>query len=170
MATVSTSSTQITNRDASPRVMSPGRITRGSMLCSCGTLEATAADDIGSKYKLASIPSNAVVKQVLLSCDSLGTAGAVDIGIYQTTDNGGAVVDADFFASAQVLTSALANLDVTFEANGANASYDKAMVEKPLWQAMGLTADSKRDYDVVATVTAANISAGTISLQVLYAI
>lgn len=170
MATVSTSSTQISNRDAIPRVISPGRITRGSLVVSCGTLETTAADDIGSKYKLCSIPSNAVVKQVLLSCDSLGTAGAVDIGIYQTTDNGGAVVDADFFASAQSLTSALANSDVTFEANGAGASYDKSMVEKPLWLAMGLTADPKRDYDVVATVTTATISAGTLSLQVSYVI
>lgn len=170
MATVSVSSTQITNRDASPRVMSNARITRGSLLCSCGTVETSAADDIGSKYKLAQIPSNACVKQLLLSCDSLGTAGAADIGIYQTTDNGGAVVDQDFFASAQALTSALANSDVTFEANGADASYDKSMVEKPLWQALGLTADPKRDYDVVATLTAATVSAGTVSLQVTYAI
>lgn len=166
MATVSVSSTQITNRDASPRVMNNARLTKGAMQIACGTLEATAADDIGSKYKLCSIPSNARVAQVLLSCDSLGTAGAVDLGIYQTTDNGGAVVDADHFASAQVLTTALKNSDVTHE----SGVYGVEDIEKPLWEALGLSADPKRDYDVVATVTAANISAGTISLQVIYCI
>lgn len=170
MATVSISSTVITNRDASPRVISNSRISKGMVVSTCGTVEATAANDIGSKYILCSVPSNARIQQVLLSCDSLGTAGAANIGIYQTTDNGGAVVDADFFASAQVLTSALANLDVTFEALGANASYDKAEIEMPLWQVLGLTADSKRDYDIVATLSAANVDAGTVSLQVTYVI
>lgn len=166
MATVSVSSTQITNRDASPRVMSQARISKGSLLSSCGTLETTAADSIGSKYKLAQIPSNARVAQVLLSCDSLGTAGAADIGIYQTTDNGGAVVDADHFASAQALTSALKNSDVTHE----SGVYGVEDIEKPLWEALGLSADSKRDYDVVLTLTTATIDAGTVSLQVIYAI
>lgn len=166
MATVSVSSTQITNRDATPRVLSNARISKGAMQCSCGTLETTAADSIGSKYKLAQIPSNARVAQVLLSCDSLGTAGAADIGIYQTTDNGGAVVDADHFGSAVVLTSALKNSDVTFE----SGVYGVEDIEKPLWEALGLTADSKRDYDVVLTLTAATIDAGTVSLQVNYVI
>jgi len=167
MATVSVSSTIITNRDASPRVLNSSRISKGALLSCAATLETTAADDIGSKYKFAAIPSNARISAVLLSCDSLGTAGAADIGIYQTTENGGAVVDADFFASAQVLTSALANLDVTFEANAAGG-FDKSKLEMPLWQALGLTADPKRDYDVVATLTAATVSAGTLSLQVNY--
>ena len=166
MATVSVSSTQITNRDASPKVLNNARLSRGSMLISCGTLETSAADDIGSKYKLCSIPSNARVARVLLSCDSLGTAGAADIGIYQTTENGGAVVDADHFASAQVLTSALANSDVTHE----SGVYGVEDIEKPLWEALGLSSDPRRDYDVVATLTAATVSAGTVSLQVIYTI
>lgn len=169
MATVSISSTLITNRDASPRVISNSRISKGMLCCAAGTLETTAADDIGSKYKLVSIPSNARVQSVILACDSMGTAGAADIGIYQTTDNGGAVVDVDFFASAQSLTTLLPNTDVTFEANAAGG-YDKAKIEMPLWQALGLTADSKRDYDVVATLTTAIISEGTLSLQVNYVI
>lgn len=166
MATVSISSTQITNRDASPRVINNSRISKGAMQSSCGTLEATAANDIGSKYKMCQIPSNARISQVLLSCDSLGTTGAADIGIYQTTDNGGLVVDADHFASAVVLTSALKNSDVTYE----SGVYDIDDVEKPLWEALGLSADSRRDYDLVLTLTAANVSAGTISLQVSYVI
>lgn len=168
MATVTVSSTQITNRDASPRVKSNSRISRGALLCSMGVCATTAADDIGSKYKLCSVPSNARVLALLLSCTSLGTAGAADIGLYRTTDDGGAVVDADFFASAVALTSALSNSDVTTEANGANASIGKDDMEKPLWEILGLSADPRIDYDVVATVTTATVDAGNIALQVMY--
>ena len=166
MATVSVSSTVITNRDASPRVLSNARISKGAMQIACGTLESSSADDIGSKYKFCSIPSNARVAQVLLSCDSSGTTGAIDIGIYQTTENGGAVVDADHFASAQVVTTALKNSDVTHE----SGVYGVEDIEKPLWEALGLTADPKRDYDVVGTATQAILTAGTLSLQVVYVI
>ena len=167
MATVSVSSTQITNRDAVPRVLSNARISRGAMQVSCGYCESSAADDIGSKYKLCSIPSNARVHSVLLSCDSTGTAGAADIGIYQTTENGGAVVDADFFKAAQSLATALKNSDVTF---GNTGGYGVEEGEMPLWQALGLTSDPKRDYDVVATVTTATVSAASIFCQVAYVI
>lgn len=170
MATVSVSSTQITNRDASPKVLSNARISRGALLSSMGVCATTAADDIGSKYILCSIPSNARVAQVLISNSSLGTAGAANVGIYQTTENGSAVVDADFFASAVALTSAQSNVDITTEANGANASIGKEDMEKPLWEALGLTSDPRRDYDVVATLSTATVDAGHIALQVNYVI
>lgn len=166
MATVSVSSTQITNRDAIPRVLNNARLSKGTMLCSAATVEASAGDNIGSKYKMCQIPSNARVHSVLLSCDDLGSTGLADIGIYQTTENGGAVVDADHFASAQALTTALKNSDVTHK----SGVYGVEDIEKPLWEALGLSADSKRDYDVVLTLTEAAELAGTISLQVAYVI
>jgi hypothetical protein len=107
------------------------------------------------------------VSRVLLSCDAITTC-AGDVGVYQTTDNGGAAVDVDFFASAQSLAAALANSDVTHEADAADAGagYGLADVEKQLWQALGLTADPCRDYDVAVTLTAAAGSAGTVGLKV----
>jgi hypothetical protein len=167
MAVVSLSSTQITNRDASTRVLNNSRISRGSMLVSCGFVETSAADSIGSKYKLCSVPSNARIHSVLLSCDALGGTSAGDIGIYQTTDNGGAVVDADFFSAAKTLVSVLKNADVTFDNTG---GLDRAEGEKPLWEALGLSADSKRDYDIVITITTATTDAGSVFLQAAYAI
>lgn len=166
MATVSVYSTAITNRDASPKVLNNARISKGAMQMAVGTVETNNADDIGSKYYFCSVPSNARVAQVLLSCDSSGTTGAIDIGIYQTTANGSAVVDADHFASAQVLTSALKNSDVTFE----SGVYGVEDIEKPLWLALGLSADSKRDYDIVGTATQAILTGGTVTLQVVYVI
>jgi len=133
-----------------------------------GVVETSAADDIGSKYVMCSVPSNARMSQLLLSSDDLGSVGAVNIGLYQTTANGGAEVDADFFASAQVLTTAISNTDVLGEAVGANASLDVSEREMPIWQAIGLTADSKIDYDIVLTVSQATELAGSVALEAIY--
>lgn len=163
---VDTLSAQLTNRDAVPRVLEDSRESKARLMESCALLEAGAADASDSTYRFFSVPSNARVSQLLLSCDDLGTAGAVDIGLYDTTENGSAVVDADLFASAQVLTSALNNSDVTHE----SAQYNVDESEKPLWAVLGLSADPNKDYDVVATVTAAPESAGTIVLKGRYVV
>lgn len=170
MATVSISSTQITNRDAALQVKSNSRLTRANIVSSIGKITSSAADDIGSKYKMCVVPSNARMSDLLLSCASTGTTGTANIGIYRTTQDGGAVVDADFFASAQALTSALAKTSVLLEANGANASLGKDDLEKPLWEALGLSADPKCDYDIVMTLTEATISAADIVLEALYVV
>lgn len=165
MAVVSVSSTVITNRDAVPRVKTISRVIKMAMQMASGTVELAAGDSIASKLKFAQVPSNARISQVLLSCDAL-TAGAMDIGIYQTTDNGGAVVDADHFASAADMATALKNSDVTFE----SGVYGVEDLEKPLWEALGLATDPMRDYDIVGTLTTAATAAGTVSLQVSYGI
>jgi hypothetical protein len=84
--------------------------------------------------------------------------------------NSGAVIDADFFASAQSLAAALVNSDITHEADAADAGagFGLADKEKPLWQALGLTSDPGKWYDIVATLTAAAASAGTVALLTRY--
>lgn len=166
MATVSLNSTQITNRDASPRVASNSRLVKAQVHSSIGYLESSAADDIGSTYRLCQVPSNARLSRIMLSCDSLGTAGAANIGIYETTANGGAVVDADLFASAQDLTSALSQADVLLE----SGEYDIAEMEQPLWETLGLSEDPHKEYDVVMTLSTATIDAGSVCLEVLYVV
>lgn len=166
MATVTSLSTQITNRDASPRVLNSSTISKGAVQCAAATIEIAATDNIGSTYTMMSIPSNARVMQVLLSCDDSGSVGTADIGLYQTTANGGAVVDANHFATAQAFTTALKNSDVTF----AGGAYGVEDLEKPVWEAAGLSADSRVDYDVTLTLVEAAESAATVSLQVVYVI
>lgn len=167
MAVVTTKSSAITNADATPRVPTNPHVSRGTIKEGAGFLEAVSGDSIGSIYRLVRVKSSDRISRVLLSCDAITTC-AGDVGIYQTTDNGAAVVDADFFASAQSLAAALSNSDVTHEADAADAGagYGIADVEKQLWQALGLTTDPCRDYDVAVTLTAAAGSAGTVGLKV----
>lgn len=164
MAVVTKKSTTITNRDSTPATITNANIARGRVQEFVGVVEAASGDSIGSKYIFGSIPSNARVSQVLLSCDAMSTSGAGDIGIYKSTADGGAVVDADFFASAQVVTTALKNSDVTHE----SGSFDIADGEKMLWDALGLTEDPNLEYDVAMTLTTAAGGAGTIALKVKY--
>ncbi|TAL22520.1 MAG: hypothetical protein EPN94_11030 [Nitrospirae bacterium] len=169
MAVVNTKATAITNADAKPPVKSSKDIMNGMLKECVGTAEVANGDSIGSTYRLCRVRSSERISQVLLSCDAITTC-AGDVGIYQTNDNGGAVVDADFFASALSLAAALVNSDVTHEADAADAGagFGLADVEKPLWQALGLAADPVRDYDIVVTLTAAAASAGTIAGKVKY--
>lgn len=163
MAVVTTKSGPATDRDSTPRVPVNGNLAGGFLKSWVGTVEAANGDSIASKYVLCvGVPSNARVSKVLLSCDAISTSGAGDIGVYKSTADGGAVVDADLFASAQVITSALKNSDVTFE----SGSYGVEDVEKPLWEALGLTEDPNLLYDIVMTLTTATGGAGTVSLQV----
>jgi hypothetical protein len=170
MAVVTTKSVAVTNADALPQTLSPQRIDGGRLRERLGVIEAGAADSIGSIYRMVRINSGDRVSRVLLSSDAITTAVG-DIGIYDISSvNAGAVVDADFFASAQALTAALVNVDVTHEADPADAGagFGLADVEKPLWQALGLATDPGKQYDVAVTLTAAATGAGTVGLKVQY--
>jgi hypothetical protein len=171
MATVAIKSGPITNRDATPAV-TPNANVQGGFLRECvGTLEATAADDIGSTYRFCQIPSNARVSQILLYSDDQGTAGDMDLGIYQTTANGAAVLDADHFAAAvDINAAALNGTDITHESGSGTGCFGLEDAEKPLWQALGLTADPCLMYDVVGTLTEANTAGATITLKVRFVV
>ena len=158
------SSTIVSNRAATPRVANDPWTNATVKTTGPGILEVSTSEDATDVLSFAFIKSNAVVQQVLLSCDAVSTSGAMDIGLYQTADNGGAVVDADFFASAQVVTSALSNSDVTHE-SGVYGIEDK---NKPLWEALGLSADPQVDYVVAGTITTDMGGAGTLCVEAVY--
>jgi hypothetical protein len=170
MAVVNVKATAVTNGDASSQTVNALKIDGGRIRGRVGTVEAANGDSIGSTYRVARVKSGDRISRVLLSCDAITTC-AGDVGIYDIASvNSGAVVDADFFASAQSLAAALVNSDITHEADAADAGagFGLADVEKPLWQALGLASDPGKQYDVVVTLTAAAASAGTIAIKVEY--
>jgi hypothetical protein len=159
--------TAITNRDSTPKVLTNANISKGVLLEAVGTVETVDADSIDSTYRFASVPSNARISQILLYSDDIGTTTAADFGLYKTTADGGAVVDADLFADGVSLKDgALSAVDITHE----SAVFGLEDAEKPLWSALGLSADPCIYYDVTATLTAAADAAGTITVKVRYVI
>lgn len=169
MPVANTKSTAITNADATPVSLTNDFIAKGSLLESVATVEVAAADDDGSVFRMVRVPANARITSVEVSCDAITGGTSYDVGVYRTAADGGAVVDADLFASAVDLSSALSYTDVTWEANVANG---KANVEKRLWElAPGpLTADPQISYDIALTGNTVGTAAGTITMRVRYVI
>lgn len=166
MAVVIIKSGAITNRDASPKVLSNSIISKSALYEAVGTIETNGDDTAASKYIMATLPSNARVSAVLLSCDGNNTAGTINVGLYRSTIDGGAVVDADLFASAQAIGTILKNSDITHE----STVYGIEDIEKPLWEALGLTSDPGVMYDLVATIVTADDAADSITIKIQYAL
>ena len=166
MATENLLSPSITNRDALPSVKNnscvKGGVKGAVEVINCGT------GDLGSTYRFFSVPSNAVMTELKLYSPDMGTGGLADVGLYDTTANGSAVVDADFFASAvDMKTAALNGSDILHEAA---VAFPIQKGNQPLWQALGLSSDPGKEYDVVLTTTEAFTSAGYVKLKAEYMI
>lgn len=165
MATEDLTSTIITNATATPVVKAGSAEGGGALMSWCDVIEWTTGKTSGSTYRYGRVPSNARVHRILLYSDQFTSTGATDIGLYDI--DGGAVVDADLFASAvDIHTAALNGSDVTHES--ASNPIDNA--DEKVWQRLGLSADPGILYDVVCTNTATNGSAGTVALKVEFVV
>lgn len=152
MAQVNRSSAAITNRDATPPVINNPALSDGLLHEVIGYIDAAADDSANSVYRVAQVPSNARISEILLTCADFSTAGAINVGLHQTTQNGGAVVDADLFASGIDLSGGpMVNLDVTREAG--TTKWTLADAASMLWQAIGLASDPCCFYDITVTVS-----------------
>jgi len=165
MATVHLKSGQVTNATASPRVINNPGVAGAEVRRTTGIITNSAADDVGSTYRYVRVPSNAIIKTLRFWSAASGATGQLNVGLYQTAENGGAVVDADLFASAiDPGGGALAAVDITHE----SGEYTFAESLLPLWQVIGLTADPVRDYDIAATVSEIMADAVSHKLDVEY--
>ena len=109
-------SAYITNATATPRVLTNSSKSNGRLFEASGVVTPAADQADDTIMRVVRVPSNARISEVLLNAADATTGGAIDIGVYQTEDNGGAVVDRDLFASALALTGGpFLNSDQTFE-------------------------------------------------------
>ena len=161
MAVVALKSSLVTNADAVPAVLNNPRVDGGFERAKVATIAITSGDNTASTYRMFRLPSNAVVTDLRIYSPDIGTTTIADIGLYRTAKDGGAVQDADFFASALSLKDgALNGVDVLHEA----AVFTIANSGKELWDALGLTSDPSVFYDVALTLTADADATGTVKL------
>ena len=163
MAVVNVKSQTITDMDAIPVVKVNPTKSNGVVRAAFGTA-AFASSDATSVARMARIPARARVTMVHLQSDDLGTGGTVDVGLHRTSADGGAVVDADFFASAvDTDTAAVARTDVTYE-SGVITIANRG---KRIWEQLALTADPQYSYDVTVTRNTAT-GTGNVNLWLEY--
>lgn len=167
MAVVAKKSTGLTNRDSSPRVINNPQAHNAMLRSFVGSVAVANGDSVGSTLRFGRIPSNALVFGLQVYCPDIGATTAMDLGLYRTTEDGGAAVDADVFASAVSLSGgALNGGDVAHE----SGVFSLANAEKRLWEVLGLSTDPKVEYDVTGTLTGAADAAGDIAVKCLYTI
>lgn len=174
MTTEALKSAWITDLDATPAVRdTAGRGPNGPEQVLTGYITPTSGKTVGSTYRLARVPSNCKVKQLM--CDSAAmTQGAFDFGAYYSANpsdpnyaaNAGAVIDADFFATAVDFSSAVRATDITNE----SGTYTVDKRENELWDALGLSADPKGYIDIVATSTNTITTGALMGLMVRFVI
>jgi hypothetical protein len=165
MAVVNTKSTAIQNAENPLQVLNPLYKDGGTLHSKVETVEVANGDSAASVFRFFRVHSGWRVDELYLDSDDIGTTSTIDIGLYDTTANGAAVVDADFFASAVVTNAgAVAHSHVTRE----SGVIDIANKHKRIWEQLGLTADPNKYYDLCATLVGAADGAGTITLSLKY--
>lgn len=164
MAVENTKANAILNADADPPVTNNVVLEHGLMRENAGTVEVAVADDDGSVYRMCRVPSNARISSIQVANDAITGGTDYDIGVYQTQENGGAVVDKDEFASAVDLSSALPFTEYLNEA----AAAEHADTEKPLWAKLGLSGDPSVFYDISLTGNTVGGGAGSLSMKLKY--
>lgn len=159
------SSTQVAALDAIPAGIL-GPVGHTEMYGQKGFLSVPATGTaIGNVFRMIRVPGNAVIYDLLRSQNAI--AGLVgDIGVHRTPDDGGAVVDADFFASAQALNAATVGPASVLNESAVNTP---TLQMQPLWQAVGLSSNPGH-LDITVTVTTAATGAGDLILQALYSV
>ena len=123
--------------------------------------------DANDVIEVMPLPTNAMIDKIIFRIPAL-TSGAADLGLYRYDAYGNrSVVDADLFASAQALGSALVDLNVLYE----STVFPITSHAIPLWDAVsGITEDPGGDYVLAFTITTALGGAGTGLVMVDYTI
>lgn len=161
MAVVTTKSSQITARDTVPMLPEDARLSNSGIRGAFGVIAAVSGDSIASKYIAFAIPRKAIMRSLMITNPTTGTTATGDVGLYRTTKNGGAVVDADFFKAAQDLHTANAKVDVL-----RGNILTVALAETPIGSQVGpLSFPNDDTFDVVLTLAAAEDGSGAILVE-----
>ncbi len=167
-------SSVLSGLDASPQVRpDAGAGAPARLNAQVGTVLVPTATATTSTAAAVRIPSNAMVKSVMLALDAAAATFDVDIGLYYSDGqndgtsviNQGTVISATLFASAFVAGSVVEWQEVAFQA----ATFLPSMTSEPIWKAAGLASDPGGMFDVVLTiVTGATSGAANASVKVEY--
>lgn len=169
-------STLLTNRDATPKVLTDGYLSGGLYEEAQGSVKTGATDTANSYYRLVSVPSNARVSSIFWQSDALGSGCVVDVGVFYPTtvptgggnflaaSLGGTIVGTSFFATGLTAPAANALTEITNQ----STNYSIPLQETPLWNVLGLTADPEIDFDIGFVTRVATAAAGYIGLKVRY--
>lgn len=158
MAVETGKSLHISNRDTNSQGSTAAAKSFGLMREGVGLVTVAAAGSVGSKYILMEIGSGDRLSDLILKFEAIGAGAAANIGLYETTFQGGAVVDADLFAGASSIAAA----------GTTTISPGVLDTEKMIYELLGLAKDPCKQYDLVLTLTGAAVAGGKVGARARY--
>ena len=176
MSVVNLKSTVITNRDATPKVLTDSYLAGGILEEVQGSVKTANNDTAGSVYRLVQVPSNARLSSLIWQSDALGSGCIVDVAVWYptvvpigggnflTSTSNALIISSSIFATGLTAPAANALTDITNQ----STNYSIPLQETPLWNVLGLTADPEVDFDIGFSVRVATATAGYIGLKCRY--
>jgi hypothetical protein len=175
MAVVNLKSNALTNRDATPKVLTDALISGGSINHSYGWVFTGAADSAASNYRLASVPSSAQLTSLEWVNGSLGSACLLDVAAWYPTNfqSGGGAFLAQSLTTVLISSSTFSTL---ISGTIANTTFSQLMTtagtqatpnywEQPLWALLGLASDPECVIDLGFSVRVAVANAGYVGMK-----
>ncbi len=182
MTTEALLSTAITNLDATPPVRATGgKGGHGNLRSVYGSVTPTTGYLTGSTYRFARLPSNAVVRHLLVDHTGTITTMTVDITLaYSENANDEVGISAgktgivnsldttlSLFAHSLDLSAQTAGL--VYDVTNQNVALPPGSRNKELWDAAGLTSDPGGFFDILMTDRSTmSLSSAVIGMEVQY--
>lgn len=130
-------------------------------------VDISATDSATSKWKLAALPSNAVLQEVKIANTAITGFTSGDIGIYNHgTSALGSVISGAALSSAASYATSTSN---AFSANGM-AAVTPSNNGKELWILAGLASDPIKLLDIGLLANTIGTTAGTIAGKIYYTV
>lgn len=142
------------------------QVNGGQVIAIAGNFETLVADDILSKYRLCKVGADWVPISIEINCDAISGATDMNLGLYDTLENGGAVKDYDCFMDGADLSSGKA---LGSEQNGLSSLPIDEIGDQMYEQAGDSAPTPDGMYDLVLTADSEIAAAATIAIRALFA-
>lgn len=142
------------------------QVNGGQVIAIAGNFETLVADDILSKYRLCKVGADWVPLSIEINCDAITGATDMNLGLYDTLENGGTVKDYDCFMDGADISGGKA---LGSEQNGlATLGIDE--IGDQMYEHAGDSAPTPDGmYDLVLTADSEIAAAATIAIRCLFA-
>lgn len=150
-------SVNIAGLDSSPVILN-SKTFKSPLLRQVETVAIAAADDNGSTYTIARVPSNAILSnQSEIENDAISGGNDFNVGFYKID---GTVIDDNALLDALDLSSATTTKLLS--------GVDKNLRSNKVWQLAGLSADPQTLIDIVLTSVTVGTAAGDITMETFF--
>jgi len=161
MGFVRSDSINVTGLDSVPPVMPSSNNNGADIKHIRGQVAILAADADTNEFRMARLPSNAVIKDIKVLCDAITGGTDYDLGVAYPISKGGATIVKDCLMDGQTLATASKVLD----------GFSKPAIEnrfKQLWELAGLASDPNHNLDIVLTGNTIGTADGDVVIEILY--